>query len=94
MPSILVRHTVEDFDKWHPVFTEHASARKDHGSKGARLFRNAEKPNEITILMDWDSFDNARAFFASDTLRSAMQGGGVVGQPDVSFLNPVESAHV
>lgn len=39
----------EDFDKWKRVFDERATIRKASGSRGGRLLRNADNPNEIVI---------------------------------------------
>ena len=41
MPYVLVRHKIEDYAKWKPVFDEDATARRASGSKGGQLFRNA-----------------------------------------------------
>jgi len=46
MTYLLVRHKVEDYAKWKPVFDEHGAARKAGGSKGARVFRFIDNPNE------------------------------------------------
>jgi heme-degrading monooxygenase HmoA len=90
MPNMLVKHTVEDFAKWYPVYTEHAAMRKAAGSKGARLFRNSNNPNEIVLLFEWDSLDNARTFSQSQELRETMHNAGVVGMPDMYFLEETE----
>ena len=90
MPSILVRHKVADFAVWHPVYTEHATMRKNSGEKGAHLYRNADNPNDITILFEWDTLENARAFMASGDLRTAMQNAGVLEKPEITFLDDVE----
>ncbi len=42
MPYMLVRHNVEDYERWKPVFEEHRDTRRESGSKGVRLFRNAD----------------------------------------------------
>jgi len=42
MPYMLVRHKVEDYENWKPVFEEHGDTRRESGSKGVRLFRNAD----------------------------------------------------
>lgn len=39
MVHLLVHHSVEDYNKWKPVFDEHESARAKAGSKGAQVFR-------------------------------------------------------
>ncbi len=62
MPYMLVRHKVEDYDRWKPIFDEHGAVREESGSKGGRLFRNADDPNETIILFEWDDLDKACQF--------------------------------
>lgn len=90
MAYLLVRHTVEDYAKWKPVFDQHSGPRKTAGSKGGQLFRSADNPNAITILWEWDSLEHARAFTQSPELREAMQRAGVVGMPEISYLDSVQ----
>jgi heme-degrading monooxygenase HmoA len=89
MPYILVQQSVEEYDKWKTVFDEHGATRLAAGSKGGPVLRNADDPNHITVLLEWDTMDNARAFADSDDLREAMQRAGVTGAPDVFFLDEV-----
>ena len=90
MAYLLVRHKVEDYAKWKPVFDEHGAVRKAGGSQGGYLFRNANDPSELIILFEWDSLDKAQQFAQSDDLREAMQRAGVMDRPDVYFLEEVE----
>ncbi len=90
MPYILVRHKVEDYNKWHPMYTEHESTRKAVGSKGTRLFRNASDPNELIILLEWDDLQKAQQFACSPDLREVMERAGVADQPDLYFLEEIE----
>jgi heme-degrading monooxygenase HmoA len=91
MPYLLVRHKVEDYQRWKPVFDhDHGAARARSGSMGGRILRNADDPNELLILLEWDSLENARRFADADDLREAMQRAGVADQPDVYFLEEVE----
>ena len=90
MAYLIVRHTVEDYGKWKPVFDQHGSVRKAAGSKGVQLLRSADNPNDVTMLFEWDSLEHARAFTESPDLRAVMQRAGVVGRPDISFLEGVE----
>jgi heme-degrading monooxygenase HmoA len=94
MPYTLIRHKVEDYERWKPVFDEHAAVRQESGSKGGRLFRNADDPNETFILFEWDDLDKARQFYRSDELRETMQRAGVADQPDVFFFEEVEEVRV
>jgi hypothetical protein len=42
MPYLIVRHKVEDYERWKPVFDhDHGATRKLRGSKGGWIFRNA-----------------------------------------------------
>jgi heme-degrading monooxygenase HmoA len=86
MPALLIRHRVEDYATWKPVFDAEESTRRANGSQGARLFRNADDPNETLILLDWDDLERARLFVQSDDLRDAMEHAGVVDEPDLWFL--------
>ena len=86
MPHLLVHHKVEDYGKWKPVFDEHSSFRSQSGSKGGKIFRSADNPNDLFILFEWDSVENIQKFAQSDSLKEAMQKAGVVGMPDVYFM--------
>jgi heme-degrading monooxygenase HmoA len=90
MPYVLVRHKVQDYAKWRPVFDEHGVTRKASGSKGGYLFRSADDPNDLVILLEWTDVKRARQFVESDDLRQAMQRAGVSGQPEIHFLEELE----
>jgi uncharacterized protein (DUF1330 family) len=90
MPYILIRHKVEDYSKWRPVFDEHGAARKAIGSKGGYLLRNTDDPNEVVMLIEVDDLEKARQFVQSEDLRQAMERSGVADQPDVYFLDLVD----
>jgi heme-degrading monooxygenase HmoA len=92
MAFVLLRGKVQDYARWKPTFDEHGATRKAAGSKGARVFRSADNPNEVIILMEWDQLKNARQFTQSEDLKKTMEKAGVVGKPDVYFLEEVESS--
>jgi heme-degrading monooxygenase HmoA len=87
MSYVIVRLTVEDFAKWKSVFDELSTLRKNSGSKGGQLFRKADNPNEVVIIFEWPDLDKGRQYFQSDALRQAMQRAGVIGRPDVTYLD-------
>ena len=90
MPYMVVRHKVEDYAKWKPIFDEHGATRKASGSKGALLLRNADDPNELVIVMEWDSLARAKEFAGSQNLREVMGRAGVVDHPDIYFCDETE----
>jgi hypothetical protein len=51
------------------------------------VFRSADDPNDVVMLFEVEDLDRAREFVGSDGLREAMESAGVVGRPDVYFLN-------
>jgi quinol monooxygenase YgiN len=91
MAQILIHHMVEDYDKWKPAFDGHAKTRAEAGSKGYRLFRKTDNPNDILIVFEWENEAKAREFMASEGLRDAMQDAGVISPPDVFFMEEIES---
>ena len=94
MPYLLVRHKVDDYERWKPGFDEHGATRRESGGKGGYLFRNAEDPNETVILLEWDNLENARRFAQSEDLRETMQRVGVADRPDIYFREEVEKVPV
>ena len=87
MPWVLIRSKVKDFAVWKPVFDENSAARKAAGSKGGYLFQTDGDPNEVTVFLQVESLVEARKFAASDDLRQAMERAGVVGPPEILYLN-------
>ena len=84
---LLVRYKVFDFAKWKSVYDTHLSARQKAGLKEIYLFRNADDPNEVTLLFSVEDVHKARAFVSSDDLHHAMEKAGAMGEAEVFFLN-------
>ena len=90
MPYAFVRITFEDFAKWTAVFDEATTLRRAYGSKGVRIFRSVNKPNEVVIVGEYEDLDKARQLFQSQEFREATKRAGVSGPPEVSFLDEVD----
>ena len=91
MVHVLVKHKVKKKEKWKSVFDEHSDFRKTGGEKGARLFRQVDKPNDIVIIIEWDTIENAKKFYESDDLKKVMKDAGVMMKPYIYFLEEVET---
>jgi heme-degrading monooxygenase HmoA len=89
MAQLIIRHKVKDFGKWKPLFDEHGAKRKAAGSRGGRLFRSEKDPNEVVILFEWEDLGKARKFTESEDLLQTMESAGVVGKPDLYFLEEI-----
>lgn len=90
MPYLLIRHKVTDYETWKSAFDAHCVIRQANGSRGGQLFRSADNPNELIILLEWDVLEKARQFAQSEDLRAVMQQAGVVEQPAIYFLKDGE----
>ena len=91
MANLLVHHKVEDFNKWKSYFDQHSDFRAQSGSKGGKLFHSVDDPNEVFVLFEWDSLENAQKFTQSDSLKETMKEAGVLGMPEVHFIEGVSS---
>lgn len=79
MPYLLERHEVRDYERWREVFDADAAGREAAGCRGARVFRNAEDPQEVVVLFEWNSLENARRRIESATLDRKFEEAGVRG---------------
>ncbi len=90
MIYVNVRHTVMDYAKWRPFFDGDASRRKAAGATGEeQVYRDANDPNVITVIMGWDNIENAQKFVMDPKLAEVMKQAGVIGLPQmVAILKP------
>jgi len=87
MTVLAVRHTVADFDNWKKGFDAHEDTRRRHRCQAHRVLRD---DNDVLVLMDFPSADDAAAFAADPSLKTAMGDSGVQGAPDVTFRYEAE----
>jgi len=90
MATMIVRHKVASFESWKPVFDGMTDLRKKHGWLGHIVLRDASDPNTVTVINRVKTLDGAKAYGGSPELRQAMQKGGVVSPPEVTFLDDAE----
>jgi len=91
MIQVLVRHNVEIYDKWRLAYDGHAAFRKETGSLGARVLRDANDPSNVVVITEWPDMKAAQAFAKSPSLHEAMGRAGIVGRPDVFFLEQIDT---
>ena len=86
MASMIIHHRVRDYTAWRPGYDAHESSRVSAGITDGRVYRNAEDPNDIVIVAKVSDLAKARAWTASDDLKTAMQKAGVVGEPIIHLI--------
>jgi hypothetical protein len=84
---LLATTTVEDYDRFANIFsTKGADKRRQHGSKGAVVFRDPNQEDRVWVIFDWDAEGFQR--FASDPeVPPIMQEAGHKGRPQVAELS-------
>jgi len=87
MAHLLIRHQVQDFDKWKPAYDSHQQARAAAGLKELHLWHNLDAPNEIVLLFEVSDVKQARAFAESKDLKERMAAAGVINTPEILFLS-------
>jgi hypothetical protein len=86
MASMIIHHRVRDYAAWRPGYDAHESSRVAAGITDGRVYRNADDPNDIVIVANVSDPDKARAWTASDDLKTAMQKAGVLGAPTIHLI--------
>jgi heme-degrading monooxygenase HmoA len=88
---LIVQHKVRDFDTWKPLFEKHGDVRRRHGATGHELYRGLDDSNEITIVNHFPSREQAEAFASDPSLREAMEQGGVISEPRITWAQEPET---
>ena len=90
---IAVTHKVESFERWKPIFESTASMKRGFGWKQSWVFAIDGDRNNVLVLEEFGSMERARAFASSPELKAAMGKAGVLGPPEIRFLNTAARAN-
>ena len=80
---LFARHEVADYGIWRTVFDAFAPTQKKLGAVSSAVYRSADNPKDVTVVHDFRSVDEAKAFAASPELKAAMEKAGVKGAPQI-----------
>jgi hypothetical protein len=83
--NLTVRHKVKDYATWRTGYDGHEQSRVSAGITNGKVFRNANDPNDVVIILDVADVAKARTWVGSDDTKAAMQKSGVVGSPSIRF---------
>jgi quinol monooxygenase YgiN len=90
MATMLVKHRVANFESWKKVFDSMEAVRKEHGWLGHEVHRDAGDPNIVVIVNRVRDVEGAKRYGGSEALRSGMKKAGVLGAPEITFLDEAE----
>jgi hypothetical protein len=83
---MLATTKVEDFDRFLQVFsTKGADKRKQHGSKGATVFRDPVESDRVWVIFDWDE-QGFKNFVSDPEVPAILKAAGHVGKPQAAVL--------
>jgi hypothetical protein len=81
--TLFARHRVQDYTKWRAVYDSVAPMQKQGGVTAEHVYQTEGDPSDVTVVHNFASADQAKAFAESTELREAMATAGVMGVPTI-----------
>ncbi|GHF62789.1 hypothetical protein HNQ07_004431 [Deinococcus metalli] len=88
--TLFIRHAVDDYATWKPVYDSTLDLRQRSGTVGASVHRDSSNPNMVVVTLTFGTLAQARDFEGSEELRAAMGRAGVSGPPDFWLTEDIE----
>jgi hypothetical protein len=85
-PAMVVTFVIRDYTSWRPVFDAAGAERAKAGVTNGRVYRNADKRNDLLVVFDVADEAKGRAWMTSAAVKAAWKAGGVIGEPVFRFL--------
>ena len=83
--TLLVRHEVEDYAAWRSVYDSVDGLRKEHGCTSAEVLVDPASKEDVYVVHQFPTVEQAQAFAGSSELREAMGRAGVKGAPRIEI---------
>jgi quinol monooxygenase YgiN len=74
--NIIVKRKLKDYDAWKKIVSDLDGLRKEHGSKGATVYRSANDPNEVYLVFEWDEAKPYTSYFNLPQVQKALADTG------------------
>jgi hypothetical protein len=84
-----VRHTIKDYAQWRPVFDADSTNRKAAGGQDLVVGRDVDSANNLLVVVKCSDLAKARAMMVDPKLKAAMEKGGVISKPDITFYHVI-----
>jgi hypothetical protein len=90
MALLIIEHVVGDYETFEKVFLDDEARRRRLGSKGARVYRVAGDPNNVRVVLEFETADQARRHAEGLELHEAIKWAtGNVSMPSFVVLEQV-----
>ena len=94
MIHVLMHCKVKDYSTWREGYGGLFAARQRAGERNCRIFHDSDHPDELFLLLEWESKKDAQAFFASEQWTSSLRKSGVKETPLPVFLDEARALHL
>ncbi len=72
MAYVVIRHEVSNLEQLKQVYADDAGRRKRMGCIGGQLLQEVDRRAEVTVQLEFDTVEHARAFAGSFELEQAL----------------------
>lgn len=85
---MIVRHPVSDYATWRAVYDGEAvtSLHAKHGVKQSRVLQGPDDANDVVVINEFDTAEQAGALAADPDLKAVMTSGGLAGEPRIEIF--------
>jgi hypothetical protein len=77
VPYIIVRNRVESYTAWKRSWDAGAAIRRNGGIVSEQLFRNPGITDEVLVLVEFSTLEQARTYLASAELQEVLRESGI-----------------
>jgi hypothetical protein len=84
--TLVVRHQVNDYATWKPVYDSLEELRGQHGCTGARVWQHTDNSNDVLVTHDFPTAEQAAGFAGDPELQAGMAKAGVAGRPQIDIF--------
>jgi hypothetical protein len=92
LPGMIVKHEVRNYDRWRAAYDDFDTHRRQVGIIGHAVNQELGNANNVILYHQADDLGTLRAFVESAELREAMARAGVVGEPEIHFVQVADFA--
>jgi len=90
--TLLIRYRIEDFARFKRVFDHFGTNRRQHGATAHRLLHLSDDPQEMVVIIEFPSRDEAQAFLNDPKRPLALVESGIHPDSDrAELLEEVEA---
>ena len=89
MALLIIHHKVGDYETFKKVFLDDQERRRRSGCKGARVHQNADDPNDVWVVLEFETAEQAQEHAEGLELNEAIKWAtGNISMPDFVVLEP------